>query len=150
MNKNQIINLIAPCGLNCGKCFAFVDGEIKHNSGLLKESLGEFEIYAKRFVNLLEEPVFKKYDDFMELLNYFANGKCSGCRTEECQLFKDCRVKICSAEKGVDFCYECNEFPCNNTGFDKHLNKRSVEINNRIESIGIDKYFEEIKDKPRY
>jgi|GEM_PF-5434450 len=40
--------------------------------------------------------------------------------------------------------------PCDNTGFDKHLYDRSVEINRRIALIGIENYYEEIKDNPRY
>jgi hypothetical protein len=50
----------------------------------------------------------------------------------------------------VDFCFQCPEFPCDNTGFDEHLFKRSVQINLRIQEIGIEKYYEEIRDKPRY
>ena len=59
---------IAPCGLHCGKCFAFSDGEISYHSNELKRSLGNFDVYAQRFVDLLDEPVFAKYPDFKEFL----------------------------------------------------------------------------------
>lgn len=39
---------------------------------------------------------------------------------------------------------------CGNTGFDKHLNERSVMINNRMKEIGVKEYYNEVKDKPRY
>ena len=150
MEYEQIKNRLAPCGIHCGKCFAFRDGDIKEHSKDLKESLGNFDIYAQRFVELLNEPVFKKYPDFKEVLTYLASVDCKGCRKECCKLFKECKVRDCHLEKKVDFCFHCSEFPCTNTGFDPHLHKRSIDINNRMRAIGVEKYYDEIKDKPRY
>jgi len=150
MNYSEIKNRLAPCGLHCGKCFAFSDGDIKNYSISLKESLGNFDIYAQRFVDLINAPVFIKYADFKELLSYFANVECKGCRKERCKIFKDCKVRDCHEQKKVDYCFQCSDFPCNNTGFDHHLYKRSVDINMRMKKIGVEKYYEEIKDKPRY
>ena len=150
MDYEQIKQRLAPCGLHCGKCFAFADGDIKNHSKRLKESLGNFDIYAQRFTTLLNEPVFDKYADFKEMLTYFSMVDCKGCRQERCKLFKGCNVRDCSEEKGVDFCFQCSEFPCTNTGFDEHLHKRSVDINLRMKEIGVENYYTEIKDKPRY
>jgi Protein of unknown function (DUF3795) len=150
MDDQQIKTRLAPCGLHCGKCFAFVDGDISKYSKKLKESLGNFEIYAERFVDLLSEPAFAKYPEFKELLNILASGECGGCRREKCLLFKDCKVRECSEIKKVDFCFQCDDFPCGNTGFDKHLNKRSVDINLRMKEIGVENYYQEKKDQPRY
>jgi len=150
MEYKQIINRIAPCGLHCGKCFAFIDGDIRKHSIGLKEALGNFDIYAQRFVELLDEPAFKKYPEFKVLLSYFASVKCNGCRNESCKIFKGCMVRDCHVKKEVDFCFQCSEFPCLNTGFDQHLQKRFVDINTRMKEIGVKIYYEEIKDKPRY
>lgn len=150
MDYNFIKSRLGPCGIHCGKCFAFADGDIKNYSRKLKDSLGDFEIYANRFVDLIGEPVFQKYKDFHELLAYFASVSCTGCRNEKCKIFKDCNVRTCSEKQNVDFCFQCSKFPCNNTGFDEHLYKRSIDINLKMKEIGIEKYYEEIKDKPRY
>jgi hypothetical protein len=147
---NFILERLGPCGIHCGKCFAFSDGAIRKSGLELKTALGNFDVYAQRFVDLIDEPVFKKYPDFKELLTYFTTVECKGCRKEMCKLFKDCRVRDCHKEKNVDFCFQCADFPCDHTGFDSHLHKRSVDINNRMKDIGIEKYYEEIKDKPRY
>jgi len=132
MDYALIKDRLAPCGLHCGKCFAFTEGDINKYSNLLKDSLGNFDIYAERFVDLIDEPVFTKYTDFKELLNYFSSVQCKGCRKEKCKIFKDCKVRGCAEIKEVDFCFQCDEFPCENTGFDQHLHKRSVDINYRI------------------
>jgi len=150
MEDNHLLNRLAPCGLHCGKCFAFVDGDIRKYSLLLKESLGNFDICAERFSGLLNKPVFQKYPDFKEMLEYFTTVECQGCRNETCKLFDSCKVKECAKQKKVDFCFQCDEFPCNNTGFDEHLLKRSVDINQRMKEIGVENYYQEIKDKPRY
>lgn len=150
MDNNRIKNVIAPCGLDCSKCYAFIDGNIKKLSHQLKMSFGDFDVYAERFSELINGHIFKKYPDFKELLSYFASADCKGCRNEKCRIFTDCKVRDCFENQGVDFCFQCPEFPCENTGFDEHLHKRSIEINNRMKEIGVDKYFDEMKDKPRY
>ena len=78
MDYNFIKNKLAPCGLDCSKCYAFVDGDIKNLSNRLKISLGDFDIYAQRFTKLINGNIFKKYPDFKELLTYFASTDCNG------------------------------------------------------------------------
>jgi len=141
---------LAPCGLHCGKCFAFTDGDISFHSRRLRESLGNFDGYAERFVKVLDAPVFGKYGDFKELLEYLGQGSCKGCREERCKLYRSCRVRLCSEKRGVDFCFECGEFPCEETGLDADLYRRHVAINERMREIGVHEYYEEVKDRTRY
>jgi hypothetical protein len=150
MNYEFIKSRLAPCGLHCGKCFAFSAGEISQLSNELKFSLGNFDAFAERFVKMLDEPLFLKYPDFKEMLEFFAKGKCKGCRNEKCVLFKTCKVRECSERKRVDFCFECSEFPCENTGFDEDLQKRWKLTNIKMKEYGVETYYNEIKDKPRY
>lgn len=145
-----IMNSIAPCGLNCEKCFARSGGSIQQLSKDLQTALGNFDIYAERFTDLLGESVFKEYPSFKKMLAHFAHGSCDGCRNEQCKLFKQCGVRSCHQEKKVDYCFECNDFPCEKTNFDTHLRNRWIKINERIRMIGIEKYYEEIKDLARY
>ena len=49
MTTEQIKSSIAPCGLSCEKCFAHVNGDIRRYSLKLKEKLGNFDNYAKRY-----------------------------------------------------------------------------------------------------
>lgn len=150
MTSPQILETLAPCGLNCQKCFAHVDGDIRKHSLKLKEKLGNFDIYAQRFETLLGNPVFKKYPDFKEMLDFLASENCRGCRHEQCKLFKNCGVRACHQEKDIDYCHQCDDFPCNKTGFDEHLHARWIKLNERIKAVGIDQYYEETKDQHRY
>ena len=87
MDSEFIKGRIAPCGLHCGKCFAFADGDISYHSNELKKSLGNFEVYAQRFVEMLNEPVFAKYADFKEFLDHLSVATCQGCRKEKSVMF---------------------------------------------------------------
>jgi len=150
MTYKDILNALGPCGLNCEKCFAHQDGEIRQYSLKLLEKLGNFDLYAKRFETLLDNPIFKKYPDFKIMLEYFASENCKGCRKENCKLFKDCGVRRCHQQKNVDFCFQCEDFPCEKTNFDVDLKKRWTQLNDRIRENGIEKYFADTKVKPRY
>lgn len=73
MQPNEIIKKhIAPCGLHCGGCFAFNGGNIQKHSTELIKSLGNFDVYAQRFVTMLDEPVFENYQSFKMMLHYFS------------------------------------------------------------------------------
>ena len=150
MTPQPILEALAPCGLSCEKCFAHTNGAIRRHSVQLKEKLGNFAPYAKRFETLVGDPVFAKFPDFMELLDYFATGNCGGCRHEQCKLYKGCGVRACHQEKAIDYCHECPDFPCERTGFDEHLHARWIKLNQRIREVGIEQYYAETKESPRY
>jgi hypothetical protein len=150
MNDSNILKNLGPCGLNCSKCFAYKNGNINRLCSELKANLGNFDVYADRFIELLNEPVFEKYPDFKLMLNHFTNASCNGCRMDSCKLFESCKVKQCSKDHSVDFCFQCNEFPCTKHGFDEHLEKRWLVIQNKMKTNGVENYFNEIKDLSRY
>ncbi len=141
---------IAPCGLCCETCFAHVDGDIRKYSIKLKEKLGNFHISAKRFETLLENPIFKKYAEFKEMLDYFAQKNCNGCRNEQCKIFKNCGVRKCHQERKLEFCYQCESFPCDKTNFDPGLYQGWMAINEIIRKKGIKTYYDNTRKKPRY
>lgn len=150
MNDNNLKDKFGPCGLLCEKCFAYSNGSIRYHAEQLKNHLGEFDRYAQRFSKLLNEPRFENYATFKEFLSFLSLSNCKGCRKQQCHLFTDCKVNQCYKDKKVEYCYQCAEFPCPNTGFDENLNHRWLRINERIREIGLENYYNEVKDKPRY
>lgn len=147
MLYKDLLKILAPCGLNCNKCLFYIEGEIKDHSIKLKELLGSFDNYAKRFSKF--RPVFENYPQFKILLENFTEENCRGCRSGDCK-YPNCGVSECYKEKGVDFCFQCNEFPCGKSNFDENLKTRWIKMNMRMKEIGVEKYFEEIKNNPRY
>jgi hypothetical protein len=147
MRYEDILKILAPCGLNCSKCLMYTHGEIRSVSTRLRELLGSFDRYAERFSTF--QPVFRNYQPFKELLTHFTRGDCTGCRTSACR-YPDCKVLPCTREKGIDFCFQCPDFPCTGTTFDPDLKHRWQEMNFRMKEIGIAAYYEETRNLPRY
>ena len=148
MDISTIVANIAPCGLNCGKCLVFEHGEIKGHARALADLLGpNFQAYADRFA--MVNPIFGHYKAFRNLLDFLAEGSCRSCRNGQC-LFQPCKVRECVKEKGVDFCFQCDSYPCDATG----LNERLVRVwranNDRMKEVGVEQFHEEVKDRPRY
>jgi hypothetical protein len=150
MTDERIMEAVAPCGLCCETCFAHRDGDIRRLAIKLKEKLGNFRVYAERFETLLDNGVFGKYPAFAEMLDYFASENCRGCRNEQCGLFRGCGVRACHQERELDYCFECDRFPCENTNFDPGLYKGWVAINEKIREMGLEKYCEFALSRSRY
>jgi len=70
--------------------------------------------------------------------NYKENMNCQGCRAE-LEMLSDCPTKACAEAKGLLYCGECPDFPCNdlkdfyNDGAKHHAlafeNIRSIKAN---------------------
>jgi len=144
---NEILKTLAPCGLNCGKCLFNKEGEIKDLSCKLKDRLGNFESYAERFAK--GDPVFNNYGSFGKLLNFFTSGDCPGCRMGGCR-FPGCNINNCISGRGLDFCYQCEEFPCERSNLQGALKERWIRMNNRMKEKGIQNFYEESRNEPRY
>ncbi|OQX17548.1 MAG: hypothetical protein BWK76_10460 [Desulfobulbaceae bacterium A2] len=147
MDHDDILRVLAPCGLNCAKCLAFVDGDIAKTASELQRLLGNFDTYARRFSSF--KPVFDNYPPFKELLQHFTQASCRGCRQGDC-LYPNCGVTACARERGVDFCFQCPEFPCEKTNFDPDLKARWLHMNSLMREQGIEAYFEATRNAPRY
>ena len=147
MEYQEILDHLAPCGLSCAKCFAFKDGAIGHHAEELRRLMGNFAVYAERFSAF--RPQFQDYPAFKRLLDYLAEHGCAGCRKGEC-IWPDCGVAACYREKGMDFCFQCEEFPCDRHNFDPHLAKRWEAMNRRMREMGVAAYLAETLDDPRY
>lgn len=144
----QLKRILGPCGLNCINCIAFEGGRIQEKAENLKELLGEnFSRYATLFAEI--EPVFDNYHCFSELLDHLSEGRCTGCRNGE-PLFNNCQVKDCVAEKGVDFCFQCDQFPCEIHGFPEGLKKIWERNNRMMKELGLEGFYKATKDEPRY
>ncbi|MBI1921680.1 MAG: DUF3795 domain-containing protein [Geobacter sp.] len=78
-------------------------------------------------------------------------AKCHGCRSEKrfphCG---NCRMSACAAERGIDFCSECEEYPCG------HLKEFQAERPHRIElwddldrikAVGQEQWLREIRER---
>jgi hypothetical protein len=82
-------HMTAPCGLDCFNCPGYLAGE--------------------------NEELRKKVSENMNIP--LEKAMCLGCRGEKGMISflgwtEPCNVYKCIEKKGIDFCYECSDFPC--------------------------------------
>ncbi|GBF32955.1 hypothetical protein DCCM_2052 [Desulfocucumis palustris] len=148
MEYNEVLKHLAPCGLDCGRCADYENGEIKQLSAKLLQAMGNnYGRVAK--MKSGENIVFNNYRHFEEILTSFSLASCSGCRGEKNLCPIECAAKTCHKEKGVDFCFQCSEYPCQKQ-FSGRLRERWININNRMKEIGAVEYYFEQVQLPRY
>ena len=114
--------LTAPCGLECFNC------------DMLTENLtDEYKMRVAEYRKISPDEV-----------------ACKGCRAEggKCRYADfDCATWSCALEKGVDYCFECTDFPCGllaptMKGASYPHNMKVYSLC-RMKLIGIDKWIEE-------
>lgn len=97
--------LLAPCGLYCGVCSIY----IAHRDNNLK----------------FKQKLFPVYKAFAKTVDDIA---CTGCLSEGIvfPVCIRCPVKKCVNQKGIEGCYQCDEWPC------KFINNFPVEVGKRV------------------
>ncbi|HUW65281.1 MAG TPA: DUF3795 domain-containing protein [Spirochaetia bacterium] len=148
MEYEEVLGHLAPCGLDCARCADYEHGEIKLFSQKLVQLLGNYGRLAQMKAEGM--PMFNGYPQFKEILDGFTQASCSGCRGDNVQCpLTTCSAKTCSKEKGVDFCFQCSEYPCDKQ-FSGRLRDRWKQINDRMKEIGVVEYYYEQVNLPRY
>ena len=146
-DQSEIVERLAPCGLDCRRCYGYSGGSIKENSTQLLESLSGLEKVAGMLEGVI--PAFKGYPQFKEMLEFLAGGSCPGCRQGGSK-FPLCSARTCFKEKGVDFCFQCDQYPCDRNRYHPPLRKKWLDNNNRMKEIGIEAFYQEQLGKTRY
>jgi hypothetical protein len=114
--------LAAVCGLFCPACVVFISAN--ENPEKLKALAGR----AQRPVEELE---------------------CHGCRSEKRCFFchENCTMVKCTAEKEIDFCVECGEYPCAELKAFQAQRPHRIELwksQERIKEVGYEKWYLEM------
>lgn len=115
--------LAAVCGLYCEACTLFI---------ATKEDPARLKGLAARF-QLSEEAI-----------------KCYGCRSAKRGPYcETCKMFACGAEREIDFCIECAEYPCNELKQFQSERSHRIELFDdleRIKGIGYRHWLKEIKE----
>jgi len=147
MEYEEAVRRLAPCGLDCSRCADYASGEIQKLSVRLVELLNGYLRVAS--VKEAIKPEFTGYHQFEEVLKSFAQAACSGCRGNNVLCPIECVAGVCTREKGVDFCFQCGEFPCSKK-IDTQIQERWLNFNRRMKEIGVEEFYQEQSRLPRY
>jgi len=74
--------------------------------------------------------------------------ECDGCRAERCNYYcKTCRLYHCAAGKGIDFCGECADYPCEDLKAFQAEYPHRIELweaQERIKEVGYEQWYTEM------
>ncbi|MGI6199848.1 MAG: DUF3795 domain-containing protein [Christensenellales bacterium] len=110
MTREELLDRLPPCGLMCYTCPGFRGGAVqRHAAALLKLKEGFREFLGQWYDDLTE------LDQYLARLSNDAHPGCPGCR--KCGgagggCIPGCFIPACAQERGVDFCAQCEQFPC--------------------------------------
>ena len=122
---------ISVCGLNCARCdiYAAAHGDEKKRDEILEWFRKELDKTIK------PEQV-----------------RCDGCRGSlEAHWSPDCEMMLCARKRGIQYCFECEDFPClliekfATDGMGHH--RRAVERSKRMKEIGLEAWVAEQESK---
>lgn len=138
----------------CGKYYcAFCD----YLKGTIVKTAKNLLAFAERYGSLrliVEGNNACNFDEFLKGLEWLASQEqpCRGCRFGGgWSWWPNCPVRDCCIQRGVDFCYQCQEFPCEKLKTEPLLERKKemIEVNDRIKTIGIEKYAQYLKKRYR-
>jgi hypothetical protein len=123
--------IISACGLNCAKCEIY---QAHHGK---KKLLNEIIEWFGRERNETIKP---------------EQIRCEGCRGPlDHHWSPDCRMMLCTSERGLEHCFQCEDFPCQKvnefSSDDIPHHRRTVENAKRMKEIGLEAWIAEQKRK---
>ena len=116
---------IGCCGLHCAICEIYI-----------ASTTSDEQRKAKLAVELSQQRGKKLSPDDVHCWGCWANNRnCWG---------KRCNFRKCSADKGIDFCYKCMEFPCDELIAFYRENPQARENLTQISKKGFEAFVSEI------
>lgn len=154
VDRNIILNSVAPCAFCCFTCPAMKGGVVEETSAKLSHYLQGYYEFNKKNLPLKYRPYSKKVKMFTEHLEKMSNARCNGCRNgadKKCCI-PNCSILQCTKTHNIDFCAECSEFPCKKAeGFLKDTTLEEWRSNNeRIKKYGIEEYYKYAVSRSHY
>jgi hypothetical protein len=127
---------------------AHVDGRVPDKK--LAAVCGLFCPACRVFIGTQEDP--ERLDKLAEQFRYpVEEMKCDGCRSDKRGPYcKICKMAVCAAEKGIDFCGECEEYPCEDLKKFQAAMPHRIELwsaQERIKEIGYERWFTEMLEE---
>lgn len=113
----------------------------------LAAALEGFENVAPKLADRV--PALSQCERFVEILGFFARAACTGCRARGAQL-PFCAARTCYKEQGVDYCFQCSEYPCERNSYPENLARRWQANSDRMREVGVEQFYLESPDEPRY
>ncbi|MCI8441461.1 MAG: DUF3795 domain-containing protein [Provencibacterium sp.] len=118
MEREKLLHYLAPCSFLCYTCLALRDGAFSECAPRLlaySEDVCEFLTESFRLPPGEQKEQEAFFDAFYGTLGQLSGGGCHGCRSDAALkrgCLSGCGISDCVREREIDFCAQCEEFPC--------------------------------------
>ena len=115
-SREQLLDAMAPCSLLCYSCPAFVRGIVCELSEKLVNHFKGYYDFQAEYLPEEYKSKAEEFKSFEERLRDYTRPRCNGCRKNrnpDCSV-KGCFILECTREHSIDYCGECDAFPCRN------------------------------------
>jgi hypothetical protein len=147
LTYQQILGRLAPCGIDCQRCVMCADGIVQRTASELSVALEGFDKMAARMAD--HAPGLAEYGKFQQVLGLLTEVTCTGCRAGGSSL-PFCSARTCFREHGVDYCFQCEDYPCTHNEYPEQFEQRWRATNDRMREVGVERFYQESLLKPRY
>ena len=147
LTYEEILGRLAPCGLDCQRCVMCADGVVQRSASELSAALEGFDSMAARMADHV--PALGGYQQFKQVLDVFCDASCTGCRGGGSSL-SFCAARSCFKQQGVDFCFQCGDYPCGRNDYPESFESQWRTVNDRMREVGVEEYYRESLQSPRY
>lgn len=149
MMYSDVVEKVAPCGLDCSRCVSCSSGRPREAALSLARAVQGFAKRAPVFAE--RTPALRGWAEFEAVLAALSEGSCSGCRGGAATACNGaCRVKDCVKERCVDFCFQCPDYPCQMHGLFPGLEARWRENQDAMRASGAEAWYDATLARPRY
>lgn len=154
IDRAKLLDAIAPCAFCCFTCAARKNGIIEETARTLNHYFEGYYDFNRKNLPFRYRNYSKKIKEFTEQLEKFSDRPCNGCRSGANQrcCIPDCFIEECTRSHKVDFCGECDEFPCSRAlAFFKGENLQEWKSNNeKIRQSTPEEFYESAVSKSHY
>lgn len=154
IDRAEILDAIAPCAFCCFTCAAKKNGVIEDLSTRLNHYLEGYYEFNRKNLPFRYRNYSRRIKEFTEQLEKMSDRPCAGCRAGADQrcCIPDCFIEDCTRNHKVDFCGECDEFPCSRAlDFFKGENLKEWKSNNeKIRQSSPEEFYEFAVSKSHY
>ena len=151
MTKEELLDRVAPCSLMCHTCSGYCHGVLKTKAC----ELLHYQSGLEEFLSLhMGHEAGQNFHSYENMLRFYTGANCPGCRKggQKGSCIEGCMIPECTKAHGVDFCGQCEEFPCVKPGkvFEPQVLKQWEEGNAFIRDHGPEAFWEAFQRKPHY
>lgn len=154
IDRDTVLNAVAPCAFCCSTCAAMRNGVIEETAKKLNHYLEGYYEFNKKALPFKYRNYAKKIKEFTRQLDKLSDGPCMGCRADGDKRYciPGCFIEECAREHSVDFCGECDEFPCSKAlNFFNGENLKEWKSNNeKIRQSSPEEFYWYAVSKPHY